>query len=72
MLTERHTDRKDTFYEQVRGLGGTTENEMKLRAEIGELRIKVKSLSEERSALYSAVDRFARIVQALTLENEVL
>jgi hypothetical protein len=29
-------------------------------------------MSEERSALYSAVDRFARIVQALTLENEVL
>lgn len=72
MLTERHTDLKDAFYERVRGQGGTTENEMKLRAEIGDLRTKVKSLSEERSALHSAVDRFARIVQVVTLENEAL
>lgn len=72
MLTERHTDLKDAFYEQVRGQGGTTENEKKLQAEIGELRMRIKALSEERGALHSAVDRFARIVQVVTLENEAL
>lgn len=72
MLTERHTDLRDAFYEQVRGQGGTTENEKKLRAEIAELHMRVKSLSEERSALHSAVDRLVRIVQVVTLENEAL
>ncbi len=72
MLTERHTDLKDAFYEQVRGQGGTTENDKKLRAVIAELRMRVKSLSEERSALHSAVDRLVRIVQVVTLENEAL
>jgi predicted nuclease with TOPRIM domain len=71
-LTERHTDLKDAFYEQVRGQGGTTDNEKKLQAELRDLRARVKSLSEERSALHSAVDRFARIVQVVTLENEAL
>jgi hypothetical protein len=72
MLTERHTDLKDAFYEQVRGQGGTTENEKKLRAEIGELRIRLKALSEERSALHGGVTRLARIIQVVTLENEAL
>ena len=72
MLTERHTDLRDAFYEQVRGQGGMTENDKKLRAEIGDLRMRINSLSEERSALHSAVDRLVRIVQVVTLENEAL
>ncbi|MDP9070697.1 MAG: hypothetical protein M3N68_05320 [Actinomycetota bacterium] len=45
---------KDAFYEQVRGQGGTTENEKKLRAEVGELRIRVTSLCRKNETLCTA------------------
>ncbi len=71
-LTQRHPDLKKEFYECVRERGGTSEDEIRLRATIARLRQTIASKNKELSQLRADVPALVRAVHQLTLENQQL
>ena len=71
-LTQRHPDLKNEFYECVRERGGTSEDEIRLRATIARLRQTIASKNKELSQLRADVPALVRAVHQLTLENQQL
>lgn len=72
MLTHRHTDLKDEFYARVRAQGQVPASETKLRADLAATTAKVDELREENQTLTDTVERMARIINVLTVENDQL
>lgn len=72
MLTHRHTDLKDEFYARVRAQGHVPASETKLREELAEARRLLAAKSEENARLKGTVDRMARVINVLTVENAQL
>ncbi|MFF5992897.1 hypothetical protein [Prauserella flavalba] len=72
VLTHRHTDLKDEFYARVRAQGQVPASETKLRADLAAKTTKVDELREENQTLTDTVERMARIINVLTVENDQL
>lgn len=71
-LTQRHTDLKNQFYQQVRGKGGPSELETRLRNTIAKLRKTIVNKNGELKQLRTDVPALVRVVNQLTLENDLL
>jgi hypothetical protein len=71
-LTQRHTDLKNEFYQQVKDRGGPSEIETRLRATIAKLRVTIGNKNRELQQLRADVPALVRVVNQLTLENEHL
>lgn len=71
-LTQRHPDLKNEFYECVRERGGTSGDEIRLRATIARLRQTIASKNKELSQIRADVPALVRAVHQLTLENQQL
>ncbi|MFE7028816.1 hypothetical protein ACFU9Y_00790 [Streptomyces sp. NPDC057621] len=71
-LTQRHTDLKNDFYEQVRARGQMPDSEMRLCQQI----VKLKTLRERDKAeitqLQTDIEALVRAVHQLTVENRQL
>jgi predicted RNase H-like nuclease (RuvC/YqgF family) len=72
VLTHRHTDLKDEFYARVRAQGQVPASETKLRADLAATTTRVEELREENQTLTDTVERMARIINVLTVENDQL
>jgi hypothetical protein len=70
VLTHRHTDLKDEFYARVRVQGQIPASETKLREELADVQRRLTAALEDKEQLKGAVERFARMVNVLTIENE--
>lgn len=71
-LTQRHTDLKNEFYEQVRAHGATPDVEVRLRAEITRLKKTIANKNTKLNQLEKDVPTLVRAVHVLTLENQEL
>ncbi|MEV6825562.1 hypothetical protein [Amycolatopsis sp. NPDC051102] len=72
VLTHRHTDLKDEFYAKVRAQGHIPASEVKLRADLREANDVITQLRAENRELAGTVERMARVINALTVENDQL
>ena len=72
VLTHRHTDLKDEFYAHVRAQGQVPTSETKLREELAQTRRKLSEALEDNRNLTGTVERLARVVNVLTVENTQL
>jgi hypothetical protein len=71
-LTQRHTDLKNNFYQQVRDRGGPSEVEARLRKTISKLRATSENKTRELNQLRADVPALVRVVNQLTIENQQL
>jgi septal ring factor EnvC (AmiA/AmiB activator) len=71
-LTQRHTDLKNEFYEQVKARGAIPDVEARLRAEITKLKKTIANKNERLAQLEKDVPALVRAVHVLTLENQDL
>jgi septal ring factor EnvC (AmiA/AmiB activator) len=71
-LTQRHTDLKNEFYEQVKARGVTPDVEVQLRAEIAKLKKTIANKNEKLARLEADVPALVRAVHVLALENQDL
>ena len=71
-LTQRHTDLKNKFYEQVKARGATLDVEVRLRAEIAKLKKTIANKNEKLAQLEADVPALVRAVHVLTMENQEL
>jgi len=72
VLTHRHTDLKDEFYARVRAQGQVPASETKVRDELAETKRKLAEALEHNKTLTDTVERLARMVNVLTVENAQL
>jgi hypothetical protein len=72
VLTHRHTDLKDEFYARVRAQGQVPASETKLREELAQTKRKLAEAVEDNRNLTDTVERLARVVNVLTVENAQL
>lgn len=72
VVTHRHTDLKDEFYARVRAQGQVPASEAKLRADLAETKRKLAEALEDNKNLIDTVDRMARVINVLTVENAQL
>lgn len=70
VLTHRHTDLKEEFYARVRAQGTVPASETKIRADLAAMTSRVKVLRGEFETLNDTVERMARVINALTMEND--
>ncbi|MBO2466245.1 hypothetical protein [Actinomadura violacea] len=71
-LTQRHTDLRNDFYEQVKQRGATPDVETRLRQIITNLKQTIANKNEELEQLRADVPALIRVVNQLTLENQQL
>jgi chromosome segregation ATPase len=71
-LTHKHTDLKDLFYAEVEAHNGIPANEIKLREQVTALKTRIESLRQERDDYRAAAETFARVINALTVENDTI
>lgn len=71
-LTQRHTDLKNQFYQQVCAQGGPSELETRLRNTIAKLRVTIANKNAELKQLRADLPALVRVVNQLTLENHQL
>lgn len=71
-LTQRHTDLKNEFYQQVSAQGGPSELETRLRNTIAKLRATIVNKNGELKQLRADLPTLVRVVNQLTLENHQL
>lgn len=71
-LTQRHTDLKNEFYEQVKAHGAIPDVEVRLRAEIAKLKKTIANKNEKLTRFEADVPALVRAVHVLTLENQQL
>lgn len=69
VLTHRHTDLKDEFYARVRAQGQVPASETKLRKELVQTKRKLTKAQENNKNLTDTIERLARVVNVLTVEN---
>jgi hypothetical protein len=72
VLTHRHTDLKDEFYARVRAAGHVPDSERRLREELAQTTKRLGGAIEQIKELEGNVERLARVVNVLTIENEAL
>lgn len=72
VLTHRHTDLKDEFYARVRAQSHTPDSEQKLRERLDKAEEKIRTLAEKNTELQAGVEAYARTLNLLTVENELL
>jgi septal ring factor EnvC (AmiA/AmiB activator) len=71
-LTQRHTDLKNDFYQQVRERGGPSEVEDRLRKTISKLQATSDNKTRELNQLRADVPALVRVINQLTIENQQL
>lgn len=71
-LTQRHTDLKNEFYQQVSTQGGPSELETRLRNTIAKLRTTIANKNGELKQLRADLPALVRVVNQLSLENQQL
>ncbi|MFD4123634.1 hypothetical protein ACFXKK_00785 [Streptomyces globisporus] len=71
-LTQRHTDLKNQFYEQIRTRGDTPESEKRLRRQIAKLKDLRASDATEIQQLRADVQALVRALHLAQLENHRL
>jgi hypothetical protein len=71
-LTQRHTDLKNEFYDQVRARGQTPDSEKRLRHQIRRLKELRVTDAEEITRLKADVDALVGALHQSTVENRVL
>jgi septal ring factor EnvC (AmiA/AmiB activator) len=71
-LTQRHTDLKNEFYEQVKERGATPDVEARLRATVVKLKETITNKNKELNQLRADVPALVRTINQLTLENQQL
>lgn len=69
LLTHRHTDLRDEFYERVRGQGRVPQSEVALRSKIVDLEEAVKRLRQEKADLTEQVTLLRRMNNVLAVEK---
>ncbi|MCX4757846.1 hypothetical protein [Kitasatospora purpeofusca] len=71
-LTQRHTDLKNAFYDQVRARGGTPDVETRLRKKVVALKTTIANKNAELALLKADAQGFLAENTRLTLENQEL
>lgn len=71
-LTQRHTDLKAAFYEQVRARGGTPDSERRLRKQVRRLKELRVADAEEIAQLKTDVEALVGALHQVTIENQIL
>lgn len=69
LLTHRHTDLRDEFYDRVRAQGRSPHSEIKLRAEVEKLKKIVSNLREQNVALEAENALLRRMHNVLAVEK---
>lgn len=72
VLTQRPTDLKDEFYARVRAQGQVPDSERRLREELKKTKERLAEVIEENKRQQTEIEMFARVVNALTVENDQL
>jgi hypothetical protein len=71
-LTQRHTDLKNEFYDQVRARGQTPDSEKRLRQQVRRLKELRAADTEEIARLKADVEALVGALHQSTVENRVL
>ncbi|MGW2034530.1 hypothetical protein [Streptomyces sp. NPDC001811] len=71
-LTQRHTDLKAEFYEQVRARGGTPDSERRLRHQVRRLKELRAADAQEITQLKADVEALVGALHQATVENSNL
>ncbi|MFE3584266.1 hypothetical protein [Streptomyces vinaceus] len=71
-LTQRHTDLKAEFYEQVRARGGTPDSERRLRQQVQRLKELRAADAKEITQLKADVEALVGALHQATVENSHL
>ncbi|UXY25089.1 hypothetical protein N8I84_42520 (plasmid) [Streptomyces cynarae] len=71
-LTQRHTDLKAEFYEQVRARGGTPDSERRLRQQVRRLKELRAADAKEITQLKADVEALVGALHQATVENSHL
>lgn len=72
VLTHRHTDLKDEFYARVRAQGHVPASEVKLREQLADTAERLEAATAGVDKLSATVERMARVINVLTIENDAL
>lgn len=70
LLTHRHTDLRDEFYDRVRSQGHVPRSEVMLRQTVADLETKITRLRGENAALTDQVALLRRMNNVLAVEKE--
>ncbi|MFD4096908.1 hypothetical protein ACFWQ9_30845 [Streptomyces albidoflavus] len=71
-LTQRHTDLKNEFYDQVRARGKTPDSEMRLRKQVRRLKEFRAADAEVITQLKADVEALVGVLHLVTNENQLL
>jgi chromosome segregation ATPase len=71
-LTQRHTDLKNEFYEQVKARGATPDVEVRLRTEITKLKKTIANKNNKLKQFEEDIPALVRAVHILATENQEL
>lgn len=71
-LTQRHTELKNDFYENVRARGGTPDSEQRLRRQVRRLKELRAADAKEIAHLEADVEALVGALHQVTAENQLL
>ncbi|MEV7121237.1 hypothetical protein [Kitasatospora griseola] len=71
-LTQRHPDLRNEFYDHVQQRGAVPDTEARLRATVAKLKRTIAAKNKELGQLRADVPALVRVVNQLTLENQLL
>ncbi|MFH9355012.1 hypothetical protein [Kitasatospora sp. NPDC017646] len=71
-LTQRHPDLRNTFYDRVRDRGATPDTELRLRAQVAQLKKTIANKNREIARLRADTTGLIRALHQVTTENDGL
>lgn len=72
VLTHRHLDLKQLFYDRVRSQAGMLPTEIALREEIATLKKRLADSRNETNATREKLEQYARVIRLITVELKAL